>query len=70
MKNLLMILVLCLAMLATGCTMTETATERDQRIAHLNDVNRRMLVEDWDEFWFYGRASHLTNWNLRTGIWE
>ncbi len=69
MKRLLIVFVLILGTFAmTGCTVTETARERDRRIGEITDLQLRMLVEDWDYLWLYERNAATTQWDLWVGI--
>ena len=66
MKKLLIGLVLFGSSLI-GCTTGETAIEHNRRYALQGDVQMRLLVEDWDEFWLIGQSSRLTRWSSRLG---
>ncbi len=69
MKRLLIVFVVILGTFAmTGCTVTETRTERKRRISQINDLQLRMLVEDWDYLWLYERNAATTQWNPWVGI--
>lgn len=67
MRKLTVLLVLCLAFLMTGCTLTESAKERNRRIYGVTALNSRMLVEDWDYIWLNERSSQLTQWHPHLG---
>jgi len=52
----------------TGCTVTEDVGARKRRISQVNDLQMRMLTEDWDYFWLYERNTSLTQWHPRVGF--
>jgi hypothetical protein len=68
MKTLLVAMLLSLGILLGGCTMTETPTERNQRIVRGADIQSREMVEDWDVFWLVDRPTYLSPWYVRTGL--
>lgn len=69
MKTLLIVFVLILGTFSmTGCTVTETRMERNRRISQINDLQLRMLVEDWDYLWLQDRNTATTQWNPWVGI--
>ncbi|MDY6912848.1 MAG: hypothetical protein SVT52_00080 [Planctomycetota bacterium] len=68
MKTLLMVIVLAVgSLLVAGCTLMDTAEQRNRRVGQTADFQNRMLVEDWDYFWLFERNSRLTQWHPRTG---
>lgn len=67
MKKLLVMLVLCLAAVLAGCTLDETRAEHGRRLLQITDVQLRMLVEDWEEFWLYDKSTTLSRWHVRVG---
>ena len=68
MKKLAMVLILLAGTLMCGCsTLTETPPERNRRIALQNDLQMKMLVEDWDTFWLQEHVSSLSRWHPYVG---
>ncbi|MFW6061922.1 MAG: hypothetical protein ACOC93_03855 [Planctomycetota bacterium] len=67
MKKLLILAVLGLALLQPGCTLTDSFDERMQRVDNIHYLQSRMLVDEWDYFWLYERASRLTPWRITVG---
>ena len=69
MKKLAMVVILLAGTLMCGCgsTMTETPPEHSRRIALQNDLQMKMLVEDWDTFWLLDHNSSLSQWHPYVG---
>jgi hypothetical protein len=67
MKKYLLLLILLAGTFVVGCTPTESASERNRRIAGITNMNMRMAVEDWDHIWLYERSSQLTEWHPHVG---
>lgn len=67
MKKLLLMLVLCVILITSGCSMTDTAGERNRRILQISDLQSKMLVDDVDYFLLIDRSSRLTRWHARVG---
>ena len=67
MKKLLIAMIL-LSSALVGCTTNETAIQHGGRLGLQADVQMRQLVEDFDTFWLFDRASSLTHWHGQTGI--
>jgi outer membrane lipoprotein-sorting protein len=67
MKKLALLLIVVVGLFVVGCTPTETAAQRNRRIAGITDINARMMVEDWDHIWLYERSSSLTEWHPHVG---
>jgi len=44
----------------------ETAA-RARRNDHIENLNKRMLVDDWDRLWLYERSSMLNPYVVRVG---
>lgn len=44
----------------------DTAT-RSRRYDNIQNLNTRMLVDDWDRAWLFGRSSMLTPYIVRVG---
>ena len=63
-----MILVALLGCMAGGCTSGENPLEHAQRLHLQKEVQSRQLVEDFDMFWHFNRASRLTMWHGHAGI--
>ena len=69
MKKILLLLVLFVgSAMLSGCTLTETSEERSRRIGLINDLQLRMMVEDWDYLWLYERNTQTTQWHPWVGI--
>jgi hypothetical protein len=68
MKKLLVLLLLCLAFVVTGCTMSESATEAHRRRMNIVDVQMREMAEDWDVLWLMDRPTELNAHHLRAGL--
>jgi len=62
-----MIAVLAISGALSGCTLTETAQERNRRIRNIASLQMRMLVEDIDAFLLLDRNSQLASWNTQVG---
>ncbi|RPI62219.1 MAG: hypothetical protein EHM48_04435 [Planctomycetaceae bacterium] len=68
MKSLLMIAVLAMGTLLAGCdTLIESSQERSRRINLQNNLQMKMIVEDWDYLWLQERNSRLTQWHPYLG---
>ena len=71
MRKLLLSLVLTGALavssVLSGCTLTETAQERNRRIRNVAALQMRMMVEDIDAFLLLDRNSQLASWNTQVG---
>jgi uncharacterized protein YcfL len=67
MKKLLMAMIL-LSIVLVGCTTAEDPIQHGQRLWLQEDVQARQMVEDFDMFWLFDRASRLTQWHGQTGI--
>jgi len=70
MKQLLVLLVLCLAVasILAGCNgVVDTYDDRVRRYKQINNFQTRMIVDDWDYIWLYERSSNLSEWNPRIG---
>jgi len=67
MKGIFIAAILCLAGLLAGCTMAESAQERDQRIKQQWALQGRMMVEDIDAVLLLDRTSTLTEWESYIG---
>jgi len=65
--SLSMIAVLAISGALSGCTLTETAQERNRRIRNIASLQMRMLVEDIDAFLLLDRNSQLASWNTQVG---
>ena len=68
MKKLLIAMIL-LSSVLVGCTISETPVQHGQRLWLQEDVQARMMVEDWDTFWLFSHPSRLTLWNEQAGIY-
>jgi len=81
MKTFFMVLVLVLSGLVAGCQqqngsslaatgtqgLLDSTDQRNRRHANIDNVNTRMLVDDWDMFWLYERSSSLTPYIVHVG---
>jgi hypothetical protein len=67
MKGILIAAIVCLAGLLAGCTMAESATERDQRIKQQWALQMHMMVEDIDAVLLLDRSSSLSEWDTYIG---
>ncbi|MFP4105771.1 MAG: hypothetical protein ACLFVU_06720 [Phycisphaerae bacterium] len=68
MKKLLMGFVLALVGLSAGCSgMVDTPAERERRFSQINELNQRMIVDDWDYLWLQDRNSRLNEWHVHVG---
>jgi hypothetical protein len=67
MKGILIAAILCIAGLLAGCTMSESAQERDQRIKQQWALQMRMMVEDIDAVLLLDRSSTLSQWDTYVG---
>ena len=65
MKQLAILLVLCVVFVVIGCGMVDTPAERERRYKNIGDYQARMGVDDWDHFWLVDRPSYLSYWHLR-----
>ncbi len=68
MKSLIVLMLLSLTILVTGCTMTETCAEAHQRRMNIVDVQMREMAEDWDTLWLMDKPSELTPYHVRSGL--
>ncbi|MCK5114797.1 MAG: hypothetical protein KAR11_08560 [Phycisphaerae bacterium] len=50
-----------------GRGMVDTTQERNLRIATINNIQTRMILDDWDELWFYDANLKLTQWSVDVG---
>ena len=68
MKKLAMVVVMFIGMYMAGCnTLVETWPERCDRLQLQNNLETRILAEDWDYFWLQERCSHLSQWHPLVG---
>lgn len=65
--SFLVVLVMVVGGLLAGCTLTETARERNRRIRNIAGLQMRMLVEDIDTVLLLDRSSQLAFWNTQVG---
>ena len=62
---LLLAVMIFITSLMTGCHgMTDSYRERTQRYKQINDLQTRMLVDDWDYFWLYERNTYLSEYTV------
>lgn len=50
-----------------GCGMVSDARTRNMRVAAISNLQTRMLLDDWDELWFYDTNLKLTQWAVNVG---
>lgn len=68
MKKLLVLLLVSMAFLVGGCTMSESASEAHRRRMNICDVQMHMLAEDWDVLWLMDRPTELSPNHVRSGL--
>jgi len=64
----LLVMMLAIAFLLGGCTVTETAKASSQRIWAAQELQMRMLVEDVQYVLLLERPQHTTPWAVRGGL--
>ena len=53
---------------ATGDNgLMDSTIQRQRRIDAINNLNKRMLIDDWDAVWNYERTSRLTYYQAHIG---
>ena len=50
-----------------GNGVVENDIERQRRIDAINNLSRRMMIDDWDAFWMYERTSRMTYYPVYVG---
>jgi hypothetical protein len=68
MKKLLVLLLVSLAFVIGGCTMSESASEAHRRRMNIVDVQMHEMAEDWDVLWLMDRPSGLNANHVRSGL--
>ncbi|MCH2128896.1 MAG: hypothetical protein MK179_07110 [Pirellulaceae bacterium] len=71
MRNLLWALLLLMAMsLQTGCIIPAYSGDSKIRARELivTSENLRMVLEEWQRFWFLDQPSHMTPFRTHGGI--
>ena len=68
MRALFLVLILSAVLLVGGCTVTETPSDSWQRIASSNQLQMRMMVEDFQNFWLLTKPEYTTPWAVRKGL--
>jgi hypothetical protein len=68
-SSLLFALLLFLGSLTVGCAagLTDSKEARTRRIHHINEIQSRQLIDDWDYFMLYDRSSYLSEYHARVG---
>ncbi|HUS48076.1 MAG TPA: hypothetical protein VM098_08150 [Phycisphaerae bacterium] len=68
-KTLLLLTVLILVTtIMSGCDgMVDTSQDRMRRIRNINELQTRMIVDDWDYIWLYERNTYLSQWYPHVG---
>ncbi|MHC4981678.1 MAG: hypothetical protein ACYTF6_00730 [Planctomycetota bacterium] len=72
MKKALLLLVVAAFIMSfvSGCQghgVVDTYQDRMLRYRQINDLQARMLVDDWDYLWLYERNTFLSEWYPRVG---
>jgi len=64
-----LLLVLLAVAFVTGChrNTVETKAERSFRTSHGWELDRRMLADDWEDFWLIDKNSTLSPYHQRLG---
>jgi len=68
--SILLVIAILLLACVVGCsrpTMVETADERDFRIMSGWELDRRMIVEDFDTTMLMNHNSLMSQWHVRQG---
>jgi len=65
MKQLVLVIALCVAAFIMGCGMVDTYPERVRRMSNSSEYHARMIVDDSDVFWMADRPTYLSYWHLR-----
>ena len=68
--SILLVIAILLLAWVVGCsrpTMVETADERDFRIMSGWELDKRMIVEDFDTIMLLSHNSLLSQWHARVG---
>ena len=68
--SILLVIAILLPAWVVGCsrpTMVETADERDFRIMSGWELDKRMIVEDFDTIMLLTHNSRLSQWHVRLG---
>ena len=50
-----------------GCGMVDDAQSRNLRVSAISNLQNRMLLDDWDELWFYDTNLKMTQWAVNVG---
>ena len=50
-----------------GCGMVEDAQSRNLRVSSISNLQNRMILDDWDELWFYDTNLKMTQWAVNVG---
>jgi len=50
-----------------GRGMVSDVQARNMRVAAITNLQTRMLLDDWDELWFYDTNLKLTQWAVNIG---
>jgi len=67
MKKLILLLVALAAMLS-GCGLVDTQADRHRRFRQMSNLHARMIVDEWDYIWLCDHSSNMTQWHPRVGI--
>lgn len=67
MTKFALILALAASIFIAGCSLTEDMEVKHRRLAIITGLNIRMIVDDFEAIWLYGRVSHLTEFHPKVG---
>jgi hypothetical protein len=70
MKHVLLLFTAIAGLFLLGCQasgMVQDGRERERRLANINSLNSRQIVDDWDEFWLQDSNCDLTQWYIDVG---
>jgi len=67
MKILCALSLMLLGMVFGGCGLVDSYPERERRIAHLTDLQTRMMVDDFDYLILLERSSMLSEYHPHVG---
>lgn len=65
--SITLVLALLAIVFVSGCSTPETAQERGFRISQSWKLDRRMFIDDSDDFWLIDKNSMLSRFHQRLG---
>jgi len=69
MKRLALLVALFIGVFMVGCKppsgVARTGEERQRSLKNAMDLQLRMMVDEWDDFWLTDRASYMSYWPVR-----